>query len=273
MDATWEPLLALWNASGRQRGRLAKRLAKEGPACLEALAIELDSEAWRQAKAQLRAIEAKDIVVVPPWHLPPSLKTAQPWPLALFVRGSVDLLGHRAVAIVGSRNASVTAERWAAMVAEVSAEAGWLVVSGGARGVDGAAHRGALSTGRPTLAYLGVPADRIYPAEQAELFRAILRRGGSLVSEHPPSVQTRGSDHAKRNRFIAAHAERLYIAEAAERSGTLSTATYARRFGTPVWVSPADIGDERAGLDQLLDRGEAQILEAPDGSPPSVTAL
>jgi DNA processing protein len=175
----------------------------------------------------------------------------------LFVRGNAEALARPAVGIVGARDARRDAEAWAFERAAEAAVAGHVVASGGARGIDAAAHQGALRAGGTTVAYLGVPADRIYPRGNERLFRAMLEGGGALVSEHPPGVSTPAFEHAKRNRFIAAHASRLYIAEARASSGTLATARYARRHGVPVLVSPPGVGAQRDGIDMLLAKGWA----------------
>jgi len=136
------------------------------------------------------------------------------------------------------------------------------VVSGGARGIDGAAHRGALAAGAPTLAYLGVAVDRIYPSRHRPLFARILRDGGALVSEHPPRATTRKWAHADRNRFIAAQSRRIYVAEADEGSGSLGTTDWANRLGVEVLVSPPGVAEKRAGLDALVAAGRARFAEA-----------
>jgi DNA protecting protein DprA len=214
---------------------------------------------WHEARRQLVATMAVGLDVVPVWELPDSLTRAAWSPPLLFVRGAACVLHREAIAVVGARRASADAVEWAAARAREASERDYVVVSGGARGVDAAAHRAALRAGVPTVAYLGVAADRIYPASNRELFARVLRAGGALVSEHPPGAETFRSGHATRNRFIAAHARAVLVAEAGLRSGTLSTVAFARRAGVPVWVSPDDVGRERAGLNQVLAGGAAGI--------------
>jgi DNA processing protein len=216
--------------------------------------------ALRLAMRQARALAVLGIHVVAAPDIPPALARARPLPPALFVRGDASLLGRRAVAIVGARDASPGPTSWAARVAGVAARAGLLVVSGGARGIDAAAHRAALEIGQATVVYLGVQADRIYPAFHRRLFERVLTRGGALVSEHPPLTPAFAPGHATRNRFIAAQADVVVVAEAGEGSGSLGTAAFARRLGIPVLVPPTAVGGERRGIDTLLEAGAAREL-------------
>jgi len=160
---------------------------------------------------------------------------------------------------VGSRHACKSAESWTFEIACQFVKQGYLVVSGGARGIDTAAHRGALSSNGQTLVYLGVPIDQVYPSRNRSLFEQIVAQGGALVSEHPPLSTTFRCEHAMRNRFIAAHAEKVMIAEADEGSGSLVTANWAKRYGVRVFVSPEHIGQQRRGLEQLLRQNLAEM--------------
>jgi len=168
------------------------------------------------------------------------------------------------VAIVGARQAAASARTWAEGLARHVAGHGALVVSGGAYGIDAAAHAGALASDGRTVAYLGTAADRIYPRVHAGLFARILEQGGALVAEHPPGASTFKSAHALRNRFIAGHASHVVIAEAALESGSLGTAAYARKLGRRIWVPPTTVGGERAGIERLLRDGVAEVLESPE---------
>lgn len=217
--------------------------------------------AWAVARRQLAILRACDIQLVPVFSLPRLFWACRPALLALFVRGDARLLSRRAVGIVGARACSPSAALWARRTGERLTEQGVLVVSGGALGIDAAAHQGALAAGGPTLAYLGVAADRVYPRCNRRLFADILETGGALVSELPPMSEGFAGSHALRNRLIAAHSRHLLVAEADEGSGSLSTAAYARTLGTPVWVAPRSAGGRRAGLEILSRNGGAQTLD------------
>lgn len=233
--------------------------------------------AWALADRQLAAIHALGLHVVPIWKLPARWARLPAPPLLLFVRGEAALLQcGRAAALVGARRASLGPQRWARATATRWAQAGALVVSGGALGIDTAAHLGALDAGGATLAYIGTPIDRIYPALNAPLFARMLAAGGALVSEHPPLATTYKAHHAARNRLIAGHARVLLVAEARLRSGTLGAVGHATRCGTPVRCAPPEVGGAREGLDEILRQGwgapygaaeEAALLEGTSAGP------
>lgn len=255
-----DALVALLAARLRrsQRAVLASALLASGSLrpLVEQETLAPGAAALRRARWQLSVLRVFGIEVVPVYELPKSLTAMDP-PVCFFVRGDSGLLRRSAVGIVGSRRASRGPLRWAQEKASAAVAAGRLVVSGGAVGIDGMAHTTALDLGAPSLVYFGTPADRPTPSVHRVLFQRILRAGGALVSEHAPGEVTYAGDHAKRNRFIAAHAQTLFVAEAAEGSGSLGSARYANRCGTPIVVPPSPVGGERAGIDWLLRRGWA----------------
>ena len=250
-------LIELWLTHRLQPTALARRLLEKRS--VYALADDGDwrprSDVAYEAERVFVALRRAALHVVPCLELPDHLRRVERVPPALFVRGDSNLLWRPAVAVVGARRAHRSAEQWARQVAVEAVRDDWLVVSGGARGIDTAAHFGAVDAGGATLAYLGVAADCIYPRHNARLFLRIIESGGALVSEHLPLSRTFKGAHAMRNRFIAAHARHLYIAEADVGSGTLGTAAVAARLGVPIHVSPPGVGVRRAGLDLLRAEG------------------
>ena len=207
---------------------------------------------------QTLAIEMITVCEYPPWLL-----ATKPLAPLLFSRGNTELLHKTGLAIVGSRNASIDSAQWAYEMAHDAAKKGLSVISGGAVGIDSAAHLGALAAKGATLVYHGVACDKIYPKNNRELFMQILKQGGALVSEYLPGEKTYASGHALRNRFIAAQAQYLIIAEADIDSGSLGTALWAKKFGVQVYVSPPGVGKRRMGLEKLVKLGQAQIIEEP----------
>lgn len=186
------------------------------------------------------------------------LQLADP-PCVLFVVGDRRVLAQRALAIVGSRSASVGGEQTAERFARALAEAGWLVVSGLALGIDGAAHRGALAGGR-TVAVMGTGPDRIYPSRQRELAHGIVSRG-ALVTEFPPGTPPQAGNFPRRNRLIAALAEGVLVVEAALESGSLITARLAGDLGREVFAVPGSIHSPLArGCHRLIREG-AKLVE------------
>lgn len=193
-----------------------------------------------------------------PWELlaadpryPARLRELARPPRTLWIDGRPPTDGDSCVAIVGSRAATragcVAAERLAAELAC----AGHVVISGGALGIDAAAHRGALAAGRDTFAILGAGIDVVYPDRHVSLFREVARRGG-LLSEYGPGVSPRRGQFPARNRLVAALARAVIVAESSSRSGALITAGMARALGRPLFAVPGS-----AGGDSLLRRGLA----------------
>lgn len=224
--------------------------------------------AWHTAHRQSVAVRELGLHVVPIWALGAPFASLPAPPLLLFVRGNPALLQRRgALALVGARRASAGPLAWAHALASRWARAGALVVSGGALGIDAAAHAGALDGGGATLAYIGTPVDRIYPALNAPLFRRMLAAGGAIVSEHAPGAASYKAHHAARNRFIAGHAAVLVVAEARLRSGTLGAAGHAERCGTPVRWAPPEVGGAREGLRALAAQGRGAVYGQGDEAP------
>lgn len=181
---------------------------------------------------------------------PQRLRQANRPPRALWVEGAVPD-GTAAVAVVGSRAASGSACEEARRWAEHLAVSGYDVVSGGAFGVDAAAHEGALAAAGRTFAVLGCGVDVVYPDRHDELFRRIAATGG-LLSEHAPGTPPRRQHFPSRNRLIVALASAVVVVEAQPRSGALVTARLARQAGKPLLVRPGS-----AGCDALLAAGNA----------------
>lgn len=183
-------------------------------------------------------------------------------PAALIIRGDAALLDRRVVAIVGARNASGAAIRFARMLAHGLGEAGWLVVSGLARGIDTAAHAGSIATG--TAAVIAGGIDIVYPPENAALQDEIAERG-LLIAEQPPGVEPRARHFPYRNRIIAGLAAGTVVVEAAPKSGSLITARLATEFGREVMAVPGSPLDPRAqGCNLLIREGATLIQSAAD---------
>ena len=175
-------------------------------------------------------------------------------PLALWVRGDRTLaeLTDRSVAVVGSRASTAYGEHIAADLGYGLGERGWTTVSGGAFGIDAAAHRGALGAGAPTVAVLACGVDRVYPSSHSALFTRILD-DGLVVSEWPPGCAPLRHRFLVRNRLIAALTRGTVVVEAAARSGAQATANRARDLGKSVMAVPGPVTSAMSvGCHQLL---------------------
>ncbi len=197
---------------------------------------------------------------------PPLLRAIHDPPPGLFLRGrgEPELLRHVAVAVVGARACSGYGSSVAHGLARELAAAGLVVVSGLARGIDAAAHRGALAADGVTVAVLGCGIDRDYPAAHAELAGRIAA-GGLLVSEYAPGVEPAPWRFPARNRLIAGLCAATVVVEARERSGALITADLALEEGRDVFAVPGEITSSlSAGTNGLLKLGAAPLTGAAD---------
>ena len=197
---------------------------------------------------------------------PALLRAVHDPPIGLFVRGAADteLLSRTAVAVVGARACSSYGGHVARLLGRELAGAGLVVVSGLARGIDGAAHRGALEAGGPTVAVLGCGIDRDYPASHRELARGIAE-SGLIVSEYAPGVEPAPWRFPARNRIIAGLAAATIVVEARERSGALITADLALDEGREVFAVPGEITSSLSkGTNALLRLGATPLTAVSD---------
>lgn len=193
---------------------------------------------------------------------PAALKAIDPPPPVLWALGDPALLRRRAVAIVGARVASAAGCRFARGLAADLGRAGLVIVSGLARGVDAAAHEGALPTG--TAAVLGGGIGDIYPPENAGLYAAIAERG-CIVSESAPRRRAQAKDFPRRNRLISGLSLAVVVVEAELKSGSLITARLAAEQGREVLAVPGSPLDPRArGCNDLIRQGAAVCEGAED---------
>lgn len=194
------------------------------------------------------------------------LSISDPPPL-LYVKGRVDLLSHAAIAIVGSRNATVQGIQNAGRFAQVLSHAGLTVVSGLARGIDAAAHEGALSSignHGSTIAVTGTGLDLVYPAIHRDLAHK-LAVNGCLVSEYPLGTPAIASNFPRRNRIISGLSQGVLVVEAAAQSGSLITARSALEQGREVFAIPGSIHSPLAkGCHQLIRQGAKLVESAQD---------
>ena len=180
-------------------------------------------------------------------------------PDALWVRGALVVEDALAVAVVGSRHATPYGLAMAESIAAALAARGVTVVSGLARGIDSAAHRGALRVGGRTIAVLGSGVDVVYPPENRRLAAAIVEHG-AVVSQFAPGTPPFGYNFPERNRVIAGLALGVVVVEAAERSGSLITAGFAGELGREVMAVPGRVTSEQsAGAHRLIQDGAALV--------------
>ncbi|HEY0371635.1 MAG TPA: DNA-processing protein DprA [Thermoanaerobaculia bacterium] len=204
------------------------------------------------------------VVVLGDDTYPPLLREIADPPLVLHFRGDVSLLARPSLAIVGSRRASPYGVNAAESLARQLASTGIVIVSGGARGIDAAAHHAALNAGGQTIAVLGTGIDIVYPRSHRRLFQHIEEQG-LLVSEFPPGTPPKPENFPMRNRVISGLARGTMIVEATSRSGSLITARMAAEQGRDVFAVPGSIfsaGSE--GAHRLVQYGAKLVHDAND---------
>jgi DNA processing protein len=235
---------------------LAKRggAARPGRICTREDA-EREIEAARKMGVHFAAAGENDY--------PPRLATIDDAPPLLAVRGSLKALMRPMIAIVGSRNASAAGMKFAQSLAHELGEAGFVIISGLARGIDQAAHRASVASG--TVAVLAGGHSQIYPPEHEDLLLRIVSSTGAAISEMPLGHAPRAADFPRRNRLISGAAVGVVIVEAAQRSGSLITARMAGEQGREVFAVPGSPLDPRsAGANDLIKQGATLCTSATD---------
>lgn len=221
---------------------------------------------YPRADAEREIAEAKklgvELVGIHEAAYPERLTAIDDAPPLLAVRGSRAALARPMIALVGSRNASAAGLKFAERLARELAEAGFVIASGLARGIDAAAHRASLAAG--TVAVLAGGHNHIYPEQHIDLLEAILPEGAA-ISEMPLGWEPRAQDFPRRNRLISGLSLGVVIIEAAKRSGSLITARMALEQGREVFAVPGSPIDPRAeGTNGLLKQGATLVTEAAD---------
>jgi DNA processing protein len=244
--------------------RALPRLARAGgKASAPAVPTEADAVQELESTAKLGA----RLLLLGDADYPPLLARLDDAPPAIAVLGDPTLLAARSVALVGGRNASVNGRRIAEDLAAELARAGLVIVSGMARGIDAAAHAGALSVGHPlgrTIAVVAGGLDVPYPPEHADLQHRIAA-AGAVVTEAPPGTVPQSRHFPRRNRIIAGLSLGVVVVEAALRSGSLITARLATEAGREVFAVPGSPLDPRSrGANDLIRQGAVLVETAAD---------
>jgi DNA processing protein len=245
-------------------------------------ALRADARSWQQAglnKKLYQNIPAADnpllvnsvnivqnlgIDIIDFWdeRYPALLKEIHDPPAVLYVRG--ELPQAECLAIVGSRRATPTGQVITREIATDLAQRGICIVSGLARGIDGAAHQGALEGGGTTIAVLGCGVERAYPQENARLFRDILKHN-CILSEYPPGTPPLAHNFPARNRIISGLSKGVLIVEAATKSGSLITGDFALEQGRELFAMPGAVQSPNSnGTNHLLKQGACLVTESTD---------
>jgi DNA processing protein len=221
--------------------------------------IEVDAIRW-----SADAIEAR-VVLVTDELFPALLSPLPACPCALWYQGNLNVVHMPSVGVVGSRRCSNYGIQQATTFTTAFSEQGLTVVSGGARGIDGAAHRAALTSNGKTAVVLGSGLSIVYPPEHVSLFKAVVQEGGVVLSEFSCNRSPRPEYFPRRNRIVSGLSSSLLVVEAAKRSGAMITARIAvEEHGRQAYAIPGRIGDSAsAGCLQALVDGWVSIAVEP----------
>ena len=220
-----------------------------------------------QARAETEIDEIRklggDILLLDDGVYPSSLREIYDPPLVLYVKGAwADCLDQPCLGVVGSRRCSTYGQNSASMLARDLARRGVTVVSGFARGIDAAAHRGALEAGGRTIAVLGTGLDEIYPRDHKKLAADILAQGGALVTQFPLKTPPVSENFPYRNRIISGLSLGIVVVEAAENSGSLITARLAIEQNREVFAVPGNITSRNSfGTNYLIKGAGAKLVQ------------
>ncbi len=199
---------------------------------------------------------------------PPLLREIHNPPLQLYIRGNIKILKHpNTLAVVGSRKANTYGKQCIQELLPPAIDAGTVIVSGLAYGIDSLSHQICTSKHLPTIAVLGSGIDdqTIYPSSHVNLAHNIIKDGGAVISEYPPGTTASRNSFPARNRIISGLCKAVLLVQAAERSGSLITARLALEQGRDVCVVPGPITDKlSAGTNNLLQQGAIPIIKSTD---------
>jgi len=239
-----------------------RRLGLRASSCVR-LAELIGERDWAERELDRTESFGARFVTVDDADYPVRLKDLSAPPIGIYVKGEIDAL-KPCIAVVGTRRCS----RYGTIIAETigrsAVRAGYRVVSGGARGIDAAGHRGCLAEGGATTAVLGTSVDRVYPAEHRQLFIEILEKG-ALVSEYPMGTGGDPWRFPERNRIIVGLSKYVVVVESPEDGGAMITARLSLEIGREIWCVPGRITDlSSKGTNALIRDGAHPLVDVDD---------
>ena len=234
------------------------------PEAVESIALRDRHEEAARELERVREIEGADVLALDDGAYPQLLREIPDPPITLYVRGRwAECLEAPCVAVVGSRRCSTYGQNVALMLARDLASRGVTIVSGLARGIDAAAHRGALEAMGRTVAVLGTGLDEVYPRDHSRLAAEILEKGGALVTQFPLGTPPVAENFPYRNRIISGLSLGVVVVEAAENSGSLITARLAMEQNREVYAVPGNITSRNSfGTNFLIKGAGAKLVQA-----------
>lgn len=261
--------IRLINTSGIGPVNFKKIVARYGGVEKALAEISLKRKIYPKEKAEeeIMTAEIKQVrlITIEDKEYPYNLKQIEDAPPILYALGNVDLLQNdNMLAVVGSRNASLSARKLAEQISADVAAQNIIIVSGMARGIDAAAHTGALRSGGKTIAVVGTGVNVVYPKENEKLYQELVK-SGLVISEYPFHTQPQASNFPRRNRIVSGLSKGVLVVEAGVQSGSLITAHQALEQGRDVYAVPGAPYDGRSsGCNKLLKDGAVLVESAAD---------
>ena len=233
------------------------------PAVAKAIREDFDVSLFDTAVTWLND-PANRVITLADAEYPQALLNISDPPLVLYIKGRLDLLNVRSLAVVGSRNSTAQGVRNAEAFAKATSESGLCIVSGMAHGIDTAAHKGGLQGVGSTIAVVGTGLDKVYPAANRELAHQLAQHG-TIISEFPLGTPPLASNFPRRNRIISGLSEGCLVVEASLQSGSLITARMALEQGREVFAIPGSIHSPQSkGCHSLIKQGAKLVESAQD---------
>lgn len=224
-----------------------------------------DWESYADPATELRELKSRNLTIIIPEDsaFPPALREAYDCPLLLYVWGRIEARDRHAIAIVGTRRASIYGKQSSKKISFQLAHAGFTIISGLARGIDTTAHEAAIAAGGRTIAVIGSGLAKLFPAENLPLAERIADGHGAVVSEFPIHTPPDKKTFPQRNRIVAAWSRAVIVAESPLWSGSLITANLATEYGRSVYAIPGPIDKPTfAGCNRLIRDGATLLTDA-----------
>lgn len=240
--------------------------AKQAMAYLSSGELSDEQQVKLELTQEWLTLENHTLLLFHDENYPQLLKEISVPPALLYAKGSLDGLAYPKLGVVGARRCSKYGSDMTLYFSEALADRGVSIVSGGALGIDTAAHRGALkSNGAPSISVMGTGLLHCYPDQNKPLYDALLDQGGLLLSEYPLTTQPRPNLFPPRNRIISGLSMAILVAEASIKSGSLISASYALQQNRDVFAFPGRITDSQsAGCHQLIRQGASLVTKVED---------
>lgn len=206
-----------------------------------------------------------EIITIMDKEYPEQLKQIYDPPIAIYIMGNKQILNKKSIAIIGCRQCSEYGKNIARQLSYNISKEKINIISGLAKGIDAEAHIGAIQAGEKTIAVLGNGLDTIYPKENINIAREILKKGGAILSEYPLGTIPEKRNFPERNRIVSGISRGIIVVEAKEKSGTLITVDFALEQGRDVFVVPGNINSPNSiGTNELIKQGAKVITSYKD---------